>query len=1168
MNRFLAFAWLLCWLAPAGRTAEPPVAPPANLAAYGWLSVVDPGPPAARIDVSSLADATNAAPVALLKAVALHVEWQQPRPVRTVALTFADKPPPADTIKIEWWHRVWPDNGAGGWMKLDDPFNGEWTAARATVATNGATLNFRFAPLEASEVPGVKRTGLDFRQTYKLRITCAQDVRLLRVAAYSDAVLRRARLRFEWGVRTTVPGEWAPRFEARNSRLLAVNPAGTNTATVEVEYADAPDRLSPDRGYVVFRSGATRSFSVFVDDVLRAGGLFVRDLGVFVSDAEKPLTFRDWKPPAGAWPTGTIAETVARMPEQTFAQASRAFPAKPPRYCFLGAPNLRQEIAIEPRGDIILFADSLRSPGSDADVSPWRKWDTLRYRFLTGEHPKTRIPASQPSHANPADHPLTHPAGTLSSVGREGQRFGPDTLSPTAGEGRGEGALGSIDHEQGAPAVSRELEDGWLPVVHCVWRDGYLAWSQTCVAAPLTVDMARLDSRTGTEPLVLATRFTVTNSAPEPRTAWLWLELNHPLPSRLGMDGTLLLTRPSDGHNRPGFVPVRGRFDIGGHGELDLGVLVPAKADAANAAREAVRYRVPVGPGETRTVDCFVPYVELLDASEAAALGTLSFTNLHDSVVRYWRDRAERSLSIETPELWLNRFFKANLWHVLISTDLDPVTHLAEHGAATHEYKNFCNETMMVARSLDMRGERDAAQRLIETFLVNQGVKGLPGNFRSTNGVFYAAYPDSPDPYTAQGYNMHHGFALWAAAEHYFWTRDSDWLWQAAPRLVRAADWITRERQATMFKLPDGSRPVEFGLAPAGDLEDVEEYLYFYATDAYYHLGMKTAAAALAAAAKAVTDRAPANSAVAAAWQLVQRDAVRLARDAEAFRQDIAASVAEAVATSPVVALKDGSWVPYVPPRAYALTHRAEGWIREALYPALHLVDGEVFDAQHPFVDWMIQDLEDNIFLSPESGYGVADERAEFFDHGGFTLQPNLLDLALVYLQRDQVANFLRAFYNTAAVSLYPDTTCFAEWVPKFGEGGGPLYKTPDECKFVQWLREMLVMERGDTLELGLGVPRAWMADGQRVKVERAATYFGRLDLEIESHAAAGEIRAVIRLEPTVAPKALRLRLRHPAGRPIASATVNGRSARIDTARQVIELPPTAGQWAVVARFE
>jgi hypothetical protein len=189
----------------------------------------------------------------------------------------------------------------------------------------------------------------------------------------------------------------------------------------------------------------------------------------------------------------------------------------------------------------------------------------------------------------------------------------------------------------------------------------------------------------------------------------------------------------------------------------------------------------------------------------------------------------------------------------------------------------------------------------------------------------------------------------------------------------------------------------------------------------------------------------------------------------------------------------------------------------------------------------MIQELEDNLFLSSESGYGVRDERENYFDVGGFTLQPNLLDLALVYLERDQPANFVRAFYNTAAASLYPDTMCFAEWVPAPGEGAGPLYKTPDECKFIQWLRQMLVFERGDTLELGLGVPRAWMADGQRVKLERAATHFGALDLEIQSRVNEGEVRAVVRLSPTQPPTGVRIRLRHPEGKPMLGENVNGR---------------------------
>ena len=268
-----------------------------------------------------------------------------------------------------------------------------------------------------------------------------------------------------------------------------------------------------------------------------------------------------------------------------------------------------------------------------------------------------------------------------------------------------------------------------------------------------------------------------------------------------------------------------------------------------------------------------------------------------------------------------------------------------------------------------------------------------------------------------------------------------------------------------------------------------------------------------------------------------------------------------------MVRLRDGTYVPFVPPRAHALTHLKEGWIREGLYPALHLVDGGLFEPRHPYVDWMIHELEDNVFLSPECGYGLTNARTAFFDQGGFTLQPNLLDLALVYLRRDEVPNFLRAFYNSGWASLHPDTACFAEWVPAFGQAGGPLYKTPDECKFIQWLRSMLVLEDGESLDLGLGVPRAWMADGKRIRMERAATWFGAVDLEIISHAAQRVVTAQVALRPTHPPAALRLRLRDPEGRPLASAEVNGTATKPIADRQLIPLPLTTNRWNVTARF-
>ena len=221
----------------------------------------------------------------------------------------------------------------------------------------------------------------------------------------------------------------------------------------------------------------------------------------------------------------------------------------------------------------------------------------------------------------------------------------------------------------------------------------------------------------------------------------------------------------------------------------------------------------------------------------------------------------------------------------------------------------------------------------------------------------------------------------------------------------------------------------------------------------------------------------------------------------------------------------------------------------------------------HPYADWMIQDLEDNIFLSKESGYGIDNPKANFFNRGGFTLQPNLLDLGQVYLLRDQLPHFLRAFYNTAWVSLYPDILCFAEWVPSLGRGGGPLFKTPDECRFIQWMRNMLVCERGNDLELGLGVPRAWMQHGKQIKIERAATWFGKVDLDIQSKADADQVDARVRLAVTDAPRVIWLRLRHPQNKPIRAATVNGQPARIDQERQLIALPAQTGQWQVVADF-
>jgi hypothetical protein len=411
---------------------------------------------------------------------------------------------------------------------------------------------------------------------------------------------------------------------------------------------------------------------VFVDDVLREEGLYVRDIGVFLSDAAKNLTFALWSgPKEGVWSEGTVMEQVAHLPEQSFEKVMQAIPLKPVNYMFLGAPNLRQEIALGPSGDIRLLTNSLRAPGPDLDRRGW-SFAELTWQFRSGTNPVF---------------------------------WGKDSRK-----------------------VSRKLEQGWLPVATHSWTDDGVEFNQTSVATPLLTDISRLKSSNGCELVVLATRFTLSNTLAKPVTATLWTQLNHQRSVRLEPTGLLRVAEPSDGKSHAGLTPVRGRFQRE-HGRLEL-IALPDDP-ARKGAREAIRYTVELEPGQSESLELSVPYLELLTEAEVAALGRLRFAPTHEAVVSFWQDRAMRGMTIEVPDLFLNEFFKASLWHVLISNDIDPVTRHVQQGAATHHYRNYLNETMMVARALEMRGEHAEAAALLQPFIDSQGVKGLPGNFRT-----------------------------------------------------------------------------------------------------------------------------------------------------------------------------------------------------------------------------------------------------------------------------------------------------------------------------------------------------------------------------------------------------------------------------------------------------
>ena len=90
---------------------------------------------------------------------------------------------------------------------------------------------------------------------------------------------------------------------------------------------------------------------------------------------------------------------------------------------------------------------------------------------------------------------------------------------------------------------------------------------------------------------------------------------------------------------------------------------------------------------------------------------------------------------------------------------------------------------------------------------------------------------------------------------------------------------------------------------------------------------------------------------------------------------------------------------------------------------------------------------------------------------------------------------------------------------------------------------------RPDTLRLLFATPRAWLQDGQRIRVERAPTAFGEVSLDIESHLATGTVTAKVSLPARARPAHTLLRIRLPDGWVVTAAnTRSGTGLNVDRA--------------------
>ncbi len=502
------------------------------------------------------------------------------------------------------------------------------------------------------------------------------------------------------------------------------------------------------------------------------------------------------------------------------------------------------------------------------------------------------------------------------------------------------------------------------------------------------------------------------------------------------------------------------------------------------------------------------------------------------------------SMEVEVPSAELTAQWKLGAWHIL--------RRAVQNAEGTWRFNDYpfallASENYLILRALDLMGmHQEAADGLDQWLELPLDLPKPTGWFSDGAGVLSHAkdyvpgagsggFPEDVGGGMDSVHAMGPGAIGYSLAEHYRLTGDLEWLEAAAPRLIANADWILRQRSLVAENVPGGQRLWCKGLQPAHQVtpDSGGMLMQFYESEAYYWLAVKELADLLV--------------------EVDPAAAKRLAKKAEAYREDLLAAVERSILLSPVCQVRDGTYHSFVPFGCYVRGFASEGWnwrrpgspghvnglYWDTVQSALPLFSpAELLPPDDVRVQGFLDVLEDRLLLENERltvrtpGY---DPERDWLAHAGWQYQCGLERQANLAMAADDAPCFLRTTLNQYAVDIIPGDYNFREHTV-----GGPPDKSFEESAFLERFRDLLVYEAGNELWLCRAAPREWLKQGQRISVKQAPTAFGEVSYEVVSSVERGYVTAIISLPERETPGAVVLRLRHPEQLPIKSVTVEG----------------------------
>ncbi|MFH1369500.1 MAG: discoidin domain-containing protein [Elusimicrobiota bacterium] len=420
------------------------------------------------------------------------------------------------------------------------------------------------------------------------------------------------------------------------------------------------------------------------------------------------------------------------------------------------------------------------------------------------------------------------------------------------------------------------------------------------------------------------------------------------------------------------------------------------------------------------------------------------FGGKYESVRKLWTEKLDR-VKIELPDMEFVNTLKSQIAYILLNDD----NYRLQPGSRNYE-KSWIRDGSVTARALLSMGYDDEVKRYLNWF--NKFIK---------DDGWIPFIVDGNDQIVTWGWKEYdsQGQYLFAVYEYFMFTKDMEFLKRSKNHIINDVKFIQglRAQRKTADYASDPEKKRFYGIFPESASHEgyVDHPMHSYWDDFYGILGMKDAVLAL----KALGDDEKAK------WADDER---------KDFQECFYRSIQEVSKKFKIDYIPGCADIWWADPTATAI----------GAWPCLEL-------------DNMPKDLTENTFelYWKNLAYRIKGEWG-----GDFT--PYELRIANAFLMMGETEK-LNKMISSYFTWKYPrEWNHWAEVVvrnPRAEHYIGDMPHTWIGSDYICVIRNMFILEEGDTLYLGKGICKEWLENGKRISITDMPTHFGKISYNVES---------------------------------------------------------------------